>query len=106
MAESALFGTRIADDFFQIHAGGDIPFFYGVLKHVIENGWLDREFIRARTVGWEEVEAKARSLSWEELERGAGLTRADMYRFARGVRQGAARHYHLEHGDHPTRLRQ
>ena len=88
--ESALFGTKIVDDFFQIHAGGDIPFFYGVLKHVIENGWTDREFISARTVGWGEVESKARSFSWEALERGAGLTRADMYRFAEAF--GKARH--------------
>jgi molybdopterin-dependent oxidoreductase alpha subunit len=88
--ESALFGTRIVDGFFQIHAGGDIPFFYGVLKHVIENDWTDRAFIRARTVGWEEVETKARSFSWEALERGAGVTRADMYRFAEAF--GKARH--------------
>src|SRR5579884_627182 len=82
VVESALFGTKIADDFFQIHAGGDIPFFYGVLKHLIENGWVDHEFIRARTVGWEEVEARTKSLLWETLEKGAGQTRADMYRFA------------------------
>ncbi len=90
VVESALFGTKIADDFFQIHAGGDIPFFYGVLKHLIENGWVDREFIRARTVGWEEVETRTKSLSWETLERGAGQTRADMYRFAQAFAK--ARH--------------
>jgi molybdopterin-dependent oxidoreductase alpha subunit len=80
--KSAMFGTRIADDFFPIHIGGDIPFFYGVLKHLIENEWVNLEFIAARTVGWDEVAAKARSFAWEELERGSGLTRADMYRFA------------------------
>jgi molybdopterin-dependent oxidoreductase alpha subunit len=90
VVESALFGTKIVDDFFQIHTGGDIPFFYGVLKHLIENGWVDREFIAARTVGWNEVESKARSFSWEDLERGAGLMRADMYRFAEAF--GKARH--------------
>jgi molybdopterin-dependent oxidoreductase alpha subunit len=90
VVESALFGTKIADDFFQIHAGGDIPFFYGVLKHLIENGWVDQEFIRARTVGWEEVEARTKSLSWEMLEKGAGQTRADMYRFAQAFAK--ARH--------------
>jgi molybdopterin-dependent oxidoreductase alpha subunit len=82
VTESALFGTRIADDFFQIHTGGDIPFFYGVLKHLIENNWIDREFIAARTVGFDDVAAKVRNLSWEELERGAGQTKADMFRFA------------------------
>jgi molybdopterin-dependent oxidoreductase alpha subunit len=90
ITKSALFGTRLADDFFQIHAGGDVAFFYGVLKHLIEKGWLDREFIAARTVGWEDMEAKARSFSWETLERSAGQTREDMYRFAEAI--GKARH--------------
>ena len=82
ITKSALFGTRFADDFFQIHVGGDIAFFYGVLKHLVENNWVDHQFIAARTVGWEQIEAKVRSLSWEVLERGAGQTRADMFRFA------------------------
>ena len=80
--KSALFGTRFADDFFPINIGGDIPFFYGVLKHLIENDWLDREFIAARTTGWDELAAKTRLLTWENLERGSGLTTADMHRFA------------------------
>ncbi len=90
VAESALFGTRIADDYFQIHAGGDIAFFHGVLKHIIENGWEDREFIRARTVGWDELKAKITATPWEVLERGSGLSRADMFRFAQAFAQ--ARH--------------
>jgi len=80
--KSALFGTRFADDFFPIHVGGDIPFFYGVLKHLIENGWVDREFIATRTVGWDAAATKTNSLSWDALEQGSGLTRTDMYRFA------------------------
>ena len=80
--ESALFGTRIADDFFQVLPGGDIPFFYGVLKHLIENGWIDRDFIAERTSGWQALETRARRLRWEELERGSGLGRNDMLRFA------------------------
>jgi molybdopterin-dependent oxidoreductase alpha subunit len=90
VTKSALFGTRMADDYFQIHIGGDIAFFYGVLKHLMENNWVDREFIAARTVGWEDAEAKARSFSWEDLERSAGQTKAEMYRFAEAF--GNARH--------------
>ena len=82
VARSALFGTRVADDFFPILIGGDIPFFYGVLKHVIENGWVDRAFVAARTTGWDLLEAKVRALSWDVLERGSGLRAADMFRFA------------------------
>jgi molybdopterin-dependent oxidoreductase alpha subunit len=90
VVESALFGTKIADDNFQVHVGGDIPFFYGVIKHLVENDWLDHDFIKRRTVGWADVEAKVRGLSWESLERGSGLTRADMLRFAETF--GKARH--------------
>src|SRR6185437_818555 len=90
VTESALFGTRIADEFFQVHVGGDVPFFYGVLKHLIENNWIDRDFISKRTAGWEAVAAKTQSLSWDSLERGSGLTRADMLRFAETF--GKARH--------------
>ena len=82
VTESALFGTKLADDFFQIHTGGDIPFFYGVMKHLIENGWVDHDFVNQRTVGWAGLEARVRSLPWEILESGSGQTRADMLRFA------------------------
>ncbi|HKS97395.1 MAG TPA: FdhF/YdeP family oxidoreductase [Terriglobia bacterium] len=87
IARSALFGTRLTDDFFPIHAGGDVPFLYGVLKHLIENNWLDRDFIAARTTGWDAVEAKTRAFTWESLERGSGLTRQDMFRFAEAFGQ-------------------
>lgn len=90
VTESALFGTKIADDHFQIHVGGDIAFFHGVLKHLVERDWIDRDFIARRTTGWSETEAKIRSLSWEALERGSGLTRQDMLRFAEAF--GKARH--------------
>ncbi len=90
VVESALFGTKLADDVFQIHPGGDIAFFYGVLKHLIENGWVDRSFIDARTVGWADVESKARNFSWEALEHSAGQTRAEMFRFAEAF--GKAQH--------------
>jgi molybdopterin-dependent oxidoreductase alpha subunit len=90
VTKSALFGTRIADDYFQVHVGGDVAFFYGVLKHLIENDWINREFVAARTTGWQAVESKAHSLTWEELERGAGQNKAEMYRFAEAF--GKARH--------------
>lgn len=51
--ESALFGTRLGDAFFQIHTGGDLAFLNGVLKHLIERDWLDRPFIEAHTSGFE-----------------------------------------------------
>ncbi len=87
---SALLGTKIADDWFQILPGGDIAFSYGVLKHLIENGWVDYHFINDRTSGWAALEEKVRGLSWGTLEKGSGLTRAELFRFAEAF--GKARH--------------
>ena len=79
---SALFGTPLMDDFFQVAVGGDIAFLHGVLKHLSERGALDREFIARHTSGFDELEAMLSAASWESLERGSGLSRADMGRFA------------------------
>src|SRR5262249_46286701 len=79
---SALFGTKLMDDFFQVAVGGDIGFLNGVLKHMIERGWTDPAFIAARTAGFEDLAAQLAREPWESLERAAGLSRADMLRFA------------------------
>ena len=90
VTESALFGSRMADDFFQIHAGGDIAFFHGVMKHLLEQDRVDRDFIAARTAGWEALEDRLRNLSWRSLEESSGVSSAEMLRFAEAF--GAARH--------------
>ena len=82
VTKSALLGTRVADDFFPVLIGGDIAFFYGALKHLVENEWVDHDFIAARTAGWDVLEAKVRALPWDVLERGSGLPSAEMFRFA------------------------
>jgi len=79
---SALFGTRLMDDFFQVAVGGDVAFLHGVLKHLIEIGGLDRDFIARRTTAFDELQALLARESWESLEQAAGLSRADMLRFA------------------------
>ncbi len=81
-ASSALFGSDLADYWFPVGQGGDIPFLYGALKHLIETGRIDRAFVDAHTNDWPELEARARSLDWAELEKGAGLPRASIIEFA------------------------
>ncbi len=82
VTESALFGTRIMDDFFQIGTGGDAAFFNGALKHLVETGKLNESFIREHTAGFEEVRRFVSELPWEELEKSSGTTREEMRRFA------------------------
>jgi len=82
VTESALFGTKLADEFFQVHTGGDRVFIAGVLKHLIENGWADETFIRQHTTGFDELKAALARQSWELIEAAAGASREDMLRFA------------------------
>ncbi len=82
---SAVFGTKIADDFFQLNVGGDLAFLTGVLRHLVEQGWVDREFVSAHTTGFPELEARLAERSWEDLEASAGAPRERMLDFARLV---------------------
>ena len=81
--ESAIFGTKLTDEFFLIHTGGDIAFINGVLKHMIEEGWMDQGFIQDNTAGFEDMKASLQAQDWETLERYSGATREEMLKFAR-----------------------
>jgi molybdopterin-dependent oxidoreductase alpha subunit len=83
--DSALFGTKLTDDFVQIHQGGDVAFFNGVLKHVVELGAVDRAYLDAHTNGFEVVAEHVAGQSWHDLERFSGVTRAEMEAFAKTV---------------------
>ncbi|MEZ5155924.1 MAG: FdhF/YdeP family oxidoreductase [Solirubrobacterales bacterium] len=80
--ESALFGTKIADDFFAVNTGGDIAFLVGAMKRLIEAGGVDSGFVDAHTEGFDAVRAVAEAASWEELELVAGSDRERMSEFA------------------------
>ncbi len=56
---SAVFGTKIADDFFSLNAGGDLAFLTGTLRHLVEQGWVDREFVAEHTAGFDATQAAA-----------------------------------------------
>ncbi|WP_409342994.1 FdhF/YdeP family oxidoreductase [Paenibacillus sp. MBLB4367] len=86
--ESALFGTKIADDFYQVNIGGDIAFMNGIMKHWFDmedkqrGSAIDRRFVEAHTTGLAAIEAHIRSQDWSLLERSSGLTKARMREFA------------------------
>src|SRR5262245_50804254 len=83
---SALFGTDIADYWFAVATGGDIAFLCGVLKIMVQNGWVDREFIAAHTDGFDQLEAALKNLEFEPLEAQSGLNHATMREFAELIR--------------------
>lgn len=83
--ESALFGTKFAEDFFLVNVGGDIPFLNGVIKHIIENNWCDDYFVDNYTSEFQELKTALESQSWTELETLSGATKEEMYGFAKMV---------------------
>jgi molybdopterin-dependent oxidoreductase alpha subunit len=82
-AESAMFGTKMADEFFPVHTGGDIGFVNGVLKQLLASGGIDRKFVTDHTTGFSALLEELEDESLDDLERASGSTAADMARFAR-----------------------
>ncbi|MCZ8523596.1 MULTISPECIES: FdhF/YdeP family oxidoreductase [Paenibacillus] len=86
--ESALFGTKLADDFYQVNIGGDIAFMNGVMKVWFEmerkqaGSALDHAFLAAHTSGLEALRAHVEAQDWSQLEQASGLTRERMQAFA------------------------
>jgi molybdopterin-dependent oxidoreductase alpha subunit len=85
--ESALFGTKIVDDWFLVNVGGDIAFLNGTIKWMLEEDWVDHNFIDNHTEGLAELKAVLATQSWEALEAQSGVSRAEMRTFAEMVRQ-------------------
>ncbi|NEP51853.1 MAG: FdhF/YdeP family oxidoreductase [Moorea sp. SIO3C2] len=81
--ESALFGTKFAEDFFLINMGGDMAFLNGTLKEMIANQWVDSSFIENHTTNFEQLKATLANQSWKELEQLSGTSREQMYAFAK-----------------------
>ncbi len=81
--ESAVFGTRLADRFFQVNTGGDTAFMNGVLKYLVENSLVDDAYIRDHTHGFETVARDVTASSWGDIERFSGCEQADIAEFAR-----------------------
>jgi molybdopterin-dependent oxidoreductase alpha subunit len=79
---SALFGTPLADHWFDVHTGGDLAFLIGVFRALVEAGGVDEAFVRDRTEGFTEARDRALASDWEGLERDSGATRDRMQAFA------------------------
>ena len=83
IASSAVFGTALADHWFDVHTGGDLAFLIGVFRALIEAGGVDEAFVRDHAEGFAAASARALASDWDLLERDSGATRARMRDFAR-----------------------
>jgi len=67
-----------ADYFAQIRPGTDIPFMYGMMNLIFENGWEDKKFIDDRTYGIDEIRKEAAKWTPETVEDVTGVSAATL----------------------------
>ncbi len=87
VTESALFGTKITDEFFHVHTGGDIAFINGVIKWMGIQNYCDEAFIKNYSAGYDELKSYLDHESWENLEKFSGASRDRMRTFAEMIHQ-------------------
>ncbi len=67
-----------ADYFAQIRPGTDIPFMYGMMNLIFENGWEDKKFIDERTYGIDDIRKEAAKWTPEVVEDVTGVPAATL----------------------------
>jgi molybdopterin-dependent oxidoreductase alpha subunit len=58
--------------------GSDVALFIGIQKAIIEQGWVQQDYLQAHTEGWEVIIEQAQSTSWEELTTTCGVSREEI----------------------------
>lgn len=72
-----------ADEFVQMRPGTDVPLVWGILWHILENGWEDKQFIQQRVYGMDEIRAEVEKWNPKETERVTGIPGSQLKRVAR-----------------------
>ncbi|MBO6562181.1 MAG: formate dehydrogenase subunit alpha [Nisaea sp.] len=72
-----------ATEYVRFRPGSDVALIWGILWHIFENGWEDKEFIRQRVWGMEEIKAEVKKWTPEETERVTGVPGSQLRRVAR-----------------------
>lgn len=76
-----------ADEYVRFRPGSDVALIWGILYHIFENGWEDKEFIRQRVWGMDQIRAEVAKWGPEEVERVTGVPGSQLKRVARTLAQ-------------------
>ncbi|MGB9494743.1 MAG: formate dehydrogenase subunit alpha [Azonexus sp.] len=71
-----------ADVFTRIRSGTDIPFIWGMLYHIFNNGWEDKEYIAARVFGLDKVKEEIMTWTPDRVQDVTGIPEAEVLRIA------------------------
>ena len=72
-----------ADEYVRFRPGTDVALVWGILWHIFENGWEDKEFIRTRVWGMDQIRDEVNKWTPEETERVTGVPGSQLERVAR-----------------------
>ncbi len=72
-----------ADEYVRFRPGTDVALIWGILWHIFENGWEDKEYIRRRVWGMDRVREEVRKWTPEVVEDVTGVPPAQVKRVAR-----------------------
>ena len=72
-----------ATEYVRLRPGTDIPVLYGMMWHILKNGWEDKEFIQQRVYGFEDARKEIDKWTPQEVERVSGVPGAQLERVAK-----------------------
>jgi formate dehydrogenase major subunit len=67
-----------ADVYYRIRSGTDVAFLMGMLHHIFKNGWEDKNYIKARVYGMDDVRKEAAKWTPEAVESVTGMKEAEV----------------------------
>ena len=71
-----------ADYYVRIRSGTDIPFIWGMLYHIFQNGWEDQEYIRQRVYGLDKVREEVMTWTPDKVQEVTGIAEEQVLRVA------------------------
>ena len=72
-----------ADEYVRFRSGSDVALVYGILWHIFENGWEDKEFIEQRVWGMDQIREEVAKFDPAEVERITEVPGSQLERVAR-----------------------
>ena len=72
-----------ASEYVRLRPGTDVPLVWGIIWHILENGWEDKDFVAQRVWGLEQIRAEVAKWPPAEVENVTGVPAAQVKQIAR-----------------------
>ncbi len=72
-----------ADEYVRFRPGTDVALIWGILWHIFQNGWEDKEFIRQRVWGLDQIRTEVDKWTPKEVEKVTGTPGSQLRRVAK-----------------------